>query len=69
MARLSRRGQPSVTIGRTAGHVPPDSAVTFCRNTQEIIWRNHGWQELAGEPLPGTIGAEGLEWEQQEVEV
>lgn len=34
----------------------------------EIIWRDHGWQELAGELLPGTIGAELQEWEQQEVE-
>ena len=35
----------------------------------EIIWRDHGWQELAGELLPGTIGAELQEWELQEVEV
>ncbi len=35
----------------------------------EIIWRDQGWQELAGELLPGTIGAELLEWEQTEVEV
>ena len=35
----------------------------------EIIWRDQGWQELARELLPGTIGAELLEWEQQEVEV
>jgi hypothetical protein len=33
----------------------------------EIIWRDHGWQELAGELLPGTIGAELQEWDQQEV--
>jgi hypothetical protein len=32
----------------------------------EIIWRNQGWQELAGELLPGTIGAELQEWEQTE---
>ena len=32
----------------------------------EIIWRDQGWQELAGELLPGTIGAELLELEQQE---
>lgn len=24
----------------------------------EIIWRDQGWQELAGELVPGTIGAE-----------
>lgn len=24
----------------------------------EIIWRDQGWQELAGELMPGTIGAE-----------
>lgn len=24
----------------------------------EIIWRDQGWQELAGELLPGTLGAE-----------
>ena len=34
----------------------------------EIIWRDHGWQELAGELMPGTIGAELQEWEQTEVE-
>lgn len=34
----------------------------------EIIWRHQGWQELAGELMPGTIGAELQEWEQQEVE-
>lgn len=34
----------------------------------EIIWRDHGWQELAGELLPGTIGVELQEWEQQDVE-
>jgi hypothetical protein len=28
----------------------------------EIIWRDQGWQELAGELLPGTIGAELQEW-------
>ncbi len=33
----------------------------------EIIWRAQGWQELAGELLPGTIGAELQEWEQREV--
>lgn len=34
----------------------------------EIIWRDQAWQELAGELMPGTIGAELQEWEQQEVE-
>jgi DNA invertase Pin-like site-specific DNA recombinase len=34
----------------------------------EIIWRDQGWKELAGELMPGTIGAELQEWEQQEVE-
>lgn len=34
----------------------------------EIIWRDQGWQELAGELMPGTIGAELQEWDQQEVE-
>ena len=33
----------------------------------EIIWRDHGWQTLAAELMPGTIGAELQEWEQQEV--
>lgn len=33
----------------------------------EIIWGDQGWQELAGELLPGTIGAELQECEQQEV--
>ena len=32
----------------------------------EIIWRDHGWQELAGELMPGTIGGELQEWEQTE---
>lgn len=35
----------------------------------EIIWRDQGWQELAGELVPDTIGAELQEWEQQEAEV
>ena len=30
----------------------------------EIIWRDQGWQELAGELLPGTIGAELQEMEE-----
>jgi hypothetical protein len=30
----------------------------------EIIWRDQGWQELVGELMPGTIGAELQEWEQ-----
>jgi hypothetical protein len=32
----------------------------------EIIWRDQGWHELAGELLPGSIGAELQEWEQIE---
>ncbi len=32
----------------------------------EILWRDQGWQELAGELMPGTIGAELQEWEQME---
>jgi hypothetical protein len=32
----------------------------------EIVWRDQGWQELAGELMPGTIGAELQEWEQME---
>jgi hypothetical protein len=31
----------------------------------EIIWRDQGWQELAGELLPGTIGAELQEMEER----
>lgn len=34
----------------------------------EIIWRDQGWHELAGELVPGSIGAELQEWEQQEAE-
>ncbi len=34
----------------------------------EIIWRDQGCQELAGALMPGTIGAELQEWEQQKVE-
>ncbi|MDP2064584.1 MAG: hypothetical protein Q8K38_01250 [Burkholderiaceae bacterium] len=30
----------------------------------EIVWRDQGWQELAGELLPGTIGAELQEMEE-----
>ena len=30
----------------------------------EIIWRDQGWQALAGELLPGTIGAELQEMEE-----
>jgi hypothetical protein len=33
-----------------------------------FIWRDQGWQELAGERLPCTIGAELQEWESQESE-
>ena len=28
----------------------------------EIIWRDQGWQQLAAELVPGTIGAELQEW-------
>jgi len=31
----------------------------------EIIWRDQGWQALAGELLHGTIGSELQDWEQQ----
>ncbi|MBI3147453.1 MAG: hypothetical protein HYZ17_02945 [Betaproteobacteria bacterium] len=34
----------------------------------EIIWRDQGWQELAGELMPGTIAAELQAWERKEVE-
>jgi hypothetical protein len=30
----------------------------------EIVWRDQGWQELAGELMPGTIGAELQELEE-----
>ena len=30
----------------------------------EIVWRDQGWQELAGELMPGTIGAERQELEE-----
>ena len=30
----------------------------------EIVWRDQGWQALAGELLPGTIGAELQELEE-----
>lgn len=30
----------------------------------EIVWRDQGWQELAGELIPGTIGAELQELEE-----
>jgi hypothetical protein len=33
----------------------------------EITWRESGWHTLAGELRPGTIGAELMELEQQEV--
>ncbi|MGA3949129.1 recombinase family protein [Ralstonia nicotianae] len=29
----------------------------------EIVWRDAGWAELAGELMPGTIGAELQKWE------
>ncbi len=32
----------------------------------EIVWRDQGWQQLAQELLPGTIGAELQELEQME---
>ena len=31
----------------------------------DIVWRNCGWDELAGELVPGTIGAEMLELESE----
>ena len=30
----------------------------------EIVWRDQGWQELAAELMPGTIGAELQELEE-----
>ena len=30
----------------------------------EIVWRDRGWHELAGELMPGTIGAELQELEE-----
>lgn len=41
--------------------------VVIAEGGLEIIWRDHGWQALAAELMPGTIGAELQEWEQQEV--
>ena len=41
--------------------------VTFRDEGIEITWRDTGWQALAGEMRPGTIGGELLEMEQQEV--
>lgn len=32
----------------------------------EIVWRDLGWQQLAQDLLPGTIGAELQELEQME---
>lgn len=32
----------------------------------EIVWRDQGWQELAGGLMPGTIGAELQELEETE---
>ena len=63
--------QPYAGPDRTSRSRSPDSPVIFAgiRNGGlEIIWRDHGWQELAGELMPGTIGAELQEWERQEVE-
>ena len=40
--------------------------VTFRDEGIEITWRDTGWQALAGEMRPGTIGAELLELEQQQ---
>ena len=54
----------TVPFGKT-----PDRARGDCRFGLEIIWRDQGWQELAGELVPDTIGAELQEWEQQEAEV
>ena len=41
--------------------------VTLREEGIEITWRDTGWHTLAGEMRPGTIGAELLEMEQQEV--
>lgn len=32
--------------------------VVVADGSLEIVWRDQGWQELAGELMPGTIGAE-----------
>ncbi|MEW5782651.1 MAG: recombinase family protein [Pseudomonadota bacterium] len=40
--------------------------VTLREEGLEITWRESGWQALAGEMRPGTIGCELLEMEQQE---
>jgi len=39
--------------------------VTLGEEGIEIVWRDVGWQTLAGEMQPGTIGAELLELEQE----
>ena len=38
--------------------------VVIAEDGLEIIWRDQGWQALAGELMPGTIGAELQELEQ-----
>ncbi len=37
--------------------------VVLAENGLEILWRDIGWRELAGDLLPGTIGAELQELE------
>jgi len=41
----------------------PIERVVIADGGLEIIWRDQGWQELAGELLPGTIRAELQEME------
>jgi len=38
--------------------------VVIANDGLEVIWRNQGWQDLAGELMPGTIGAELQELEE-----
>jgi hypothetical protein len=44
------------------------ASVPSRNNDHQFQRRDQGWQELAGERMPGTIGAEVQEWEQQAVE-
>jgi len=38
--------------------------VVIANDGMEVIWRDQGWQDLAGELMPGTIGAELQELEE-----
>ena len=44
------------------GREDVNERVVIAYGTLEIGWSDQGWQELAGELTPGTIGSELRKW-------